>query len=407
MESKTWTGIIRVVLFLYIFSLYLFTFRVDYYIYSNIIGLVMVALIWIEIILQNKNLLISQYVIMSTAFIIVCLTTYFIAIDANLVLSKSITLIQLLILSFSLVNYLDDCKKINEIIRYFIFSGFCASVYILNISNFDVLSRMGGELGNQNEVGMIIGISSIFAFYLIVTEQKFIYIPIFLVMVGVIILTGSRKSILFLFLNIVMIIYLKNKDSYMNRTKAILMIILFLWIGYYIIFNNPIFYDILGERIENMFNFITGRGTDEGSMNARSYMIFQGIEYWKERPLFGFGINNYRELYVDSPGGRYTYAHNNFIEVLVGTGLIGLLVYYLGHLSVIWDMMKLRLFENEEMLKYTFIGIIIAYFFIGTSLVYYESKHFVIIMSVASAYISIKTKTNMEIGSLRKNKENL
>ncbi len=392
MKSKAWTRIIEPVLFLYIFSLYLFTYRTEYNVYSNMIGLFLIGLIWLDIFMGNKGIRFSQYTLMLIGFVVVCLFTYFIALDPALVLSKSITLIQLLLLSFSLINYLDEEQKIKRVILYFIFSGFYASVYILYISNFDVLSRMGGELGNQNEIGMIIAIASIFAFYLIMSEVKIIYVPIFLVMVGVIILTGSRKSILFLLLNIVMIIYLKNKDSFLKRIKAILMIVLLLWIGYYIIFNNPIFYDILGERIENMFDFFTGKGTKEGSITERTTMIAYGIEVWKNKPFLGYGIDNYRELFVDAPGGRYTYSHNNFIEILVGTGLVGMLIYYLGQGSVIWDMMKLKLTENKEILKYTFIGIIVAYFFIGTSLIYYDSKHFIILMSIASAYTCLNTE---------------
>jgi O-antigen ligase len=353
------------------------------------IGLLLMGLIWLDMILANKNFRISQYSLMLIAFVTVSLLTYFIALDAGLVFSKSITLIQLLVLSVSLNNYFDHIKKIEHVILYFIFSGFYASVYILLNSNFDTLSRMGGELGNQNEIGMIIAISSIFAFYLIVSELKVLYIPIILVMVGVIILTGSRKAILFLFLNMVMIIYLKNKDSFMKRIKAIFIIIMLLVAGYVIIFNNPIFYDILGDRIEAMFDFVTGKGTSEGSINERTTMIAYGIDFWKNRPLLGYGIDNYRELFAVAPSGRNTYSHNNFIEIMVGTGLIGLLIYYLGQGSVIWDMMVLKLRGNKEILKYTFIGIIVAYFFIGTSLVYYDSKHFIILMSIASAYTCI------------------
>lgn len=392
MKSKAWMRIIEPVLFLYIFSLYLFTYRAEYNVYSNMIGLFLMGLIWLDIAVSNKGIRFSQYALMLIAFVVVCLVTYFIALEPGLVLSKSITLIQLLLLAFSLMNYFDRDQKIKNAILYFIFSGFYASVYILYTSNFDVLSRMGGDLGNQNEIGMIIAISSIFAFYLIISEVKIIYIPIFLVMVGVIILTGSRKSILFLFLNIMLMIYMKNKDSFSSRLKAIFMIGLLLWSGYYVIFNTPVFYDILGERIENMFDFFTGKGTTEGSINERTTMMAYGLEAWRNKPILGYGIDNYRALFVGAPGGRYTYSHNNFIEVLVGTGLVGLLVYYLGQGSIIWDMMRLRLTKNKEILKYTFIGIIIAYFFIGTSLIYYDSKHFIILMSIASAYTCINTE---------------
>ena len=43
----------------------------------------------------------------------------------------------------------------------------------------------------------------------------------------------------------------------------------------------------------------------------------------------GYGIDNYRPYFSKMPIGWDIYSHNNFIELFVGTGILGVLIYYL------------------------------------------------------------------------------
>ena len=61
--------------------------------------------------------------------------------------------------------------------------------------------------------------------------------------------------------------------------------------------------------------------TNGSSTNARMFMIqYDGNCF--QRPAFGMALIIIYRLGVT---GRTTYAHNNYIEILVGLGIVGLL----------------------------------------------------------------------------------
>ncbi len=87
----------------------------------------------------------------------------------------------------SLVNYIDTFEKLRSFLLSFVYSGFITGVYILASSDFSQVTRYGSELGNVNSIGMIIGISSIFCFYFIIEEKKYLlYTPIMLINIFVV-----------------------------------------------------------------------------------------------------------------------------------------------------------------------------------------------------------------------------
>ena len=199
-----------------------------------------------------------------------------------------------------------------------------------------------------------------------------------------ILLTGSRKSLLFVFMNIVIILYLNNRRGLKNKFKFFVLAGIILIIILYSIFNIPIFYQIIGYRMHNFFNLIFGHGTDEGSINIRLYMIKFGFELFQRRPLIGYGIDNYRFYFSKMPIGWDTYSHNNFIELMVGTGILGVLIYYLTHFIVLKKLFKTTKYSKDKIICYTFIAIIISYIILSMTLVYYYGKHFSFLLAVAS-----------------------
>ena len=52
-------------------------------------------------------------------------------------------------------------------------------------------------------------------------------------------------------------------------------------------------------------------------------MMEFGWELFKERPVHGYGMNNFSQKYYLN-----TYSHNNYIELLVSCGIVGFALYY-------------------------------------------------------------------------------
>jgi O-antigen ligase len=82
---------------------------------------------------------------------------------------------------------------------------------------------------------------------------------------------------------------------------------------------------------ERQVSLVT-EGTQDKSISRRSYYIRVGLEAFGERPLMGWGPNAFQEIWVESRAARRFNmekrpAHNTYMEVAVGSGLVGLAVF--------------------------------------------------------------------------------
>lgn len=391
MVRLTLESLIDKVLFFYILSLYLFTFREGYNDISNIIAIVLVLIILIDLVMSKKKIYFNSFLLVYLLFIFFCIGSYIYAIDKVLVFNKVKTLISIYVVMVLLTNYIISYEKIDKILKYFIYSGVFASVYIIKNVDLSVISRYGDVLGNQNQMALIIGVSVMLCLYMVINKKKYGYIILMIIMVPTILLTGSRKGILFIGFNLIFLIYLDNRKKIKERLKSILLIIGLIGIIIYLVYNVPIFYEILGTRIDDLILSIGGQNVNDESIKMRSYMVTMGLNFFGEKPFWGYGIDNYRVL-LGSNIGEFTYAHNNYVELLVGIGIPGCMLYYLTHLILIKQMLiSIKICKNKT-IYYMFLGIIISLMFLSTGMVYYDDKQFSFMLALMSGLGSCETK---------------
>ena len=384
----TIANFINLFMFLYVLSIYILTYRVGLNTISNALALILIVLVWVNVVLSRKSIVFNKILLTFLIFILICLCSTFFAISQNATIEKSKTLFLIFLVMITLVNYTDSYEKLKKFITYFIYSGLLTSIYILLTSDFSEVTRFGGELGNVNSIGLNIGLSSIFCFYIIISEKKYWYSTFFIVMIPCILLTGSRKALIFVIFNMILILYLQNRRSLKKILKFSIITILVLTFFYYMIFNIPFFYEIIGDRMENLLAFATGKGSNEGSINIRYNMTIIGLELFKSRPFTGYGIDNYRYLYAG------TYSHNNFIELMVGTGIVGVIFYYLTQIILIKDLSRISRYISEyKIICYIFIAIAISYIILSPSIVYYYDKHINFVFAIGSSIVGFSKNT--------------
>ena len=81
------------------------------------------------------------------------------------------------------------------------------------------------------------------------------------------------------------------------------------------------------------------------STDVRAMMIKEGFEFFMEHPILGGGYN-YFYLRTSTP---YDYSHCNYTEMLCTFGLIGTLVYYSKHFSLLRCLFnQIRLRKGED-----------------------------------------------------------
>lgn len=393
MTIGNFNRMINSIFFIYVVSLYVFTYLPFYNLISNAIAIVLISLIWIKKTVFSKKIHYNTYFIIIFIFILFGLSTSFKSLDIEVATSKLITLTSLAILSFSLYNHFQETYSQNVVSLSFITSGLIAVLYIFMTSDFSDLGRFGNQLGNVNAIGLILTISAVFSFYSGLSSKNKVYLIFAIILSIFVLLTGSRKSLILLVFSIASLALLMSTNVKrffkFSSLSALIMIIIF-----YLINNNQFFYNIIGTRFEDLIDLLFNRSlVDDESIIVRQDMIVNGIQWFKQNPLIGFGLDNYRILY-GSLRGEYTYSHNNFVEILVSSGIIGFIIYHLSLLIVLYHGFKNRSSNNiiNPLLVLT-IGVIL----LSPSLVFYDSKVFSIIFSLLCI-----TKFNQKITESKK-----
>lgn len=161
-----------------------------------------------------------------------------------------------------------------------------------------------------------------------------------------VLLTGSRKGLIMVVLAIMVI----NMAGGGRRiVKTILISAAAAAMIYLVIMNVPVFYNIIGVRVENLLRFLNEGTTIEGSLRSRQALTQIGMQYIARKPWTGYGLDCFKM--ISGMGGRGKvgigqvgyYSHNNYIELLFGVGIIGMVLYYIPFLSVLrglWGRMK-------------------------------------------------------------------
>lgn len=191
---------------------------------------------------------------------------------------------------------------------------------------------LGTQLWNSNYLGCL----AAYAFLCILVIKKInsdtllsnkivtaVLVTIFWI---TIIWSGSRTALLVGVIGfcIFSVISAKNSEVTLRRILTIIAFVVFL---YFLIMKVPVLYDVIGNRMERLFDFVGQGVVEEKSIDWRNQMIAYGFTLFAENPIFGVGIDSFR-IYFYQKAAFMTYAHNNFIELLADGGIVGFILYY-------------------------------------------------------------------------------
>jgi O-antigen ligase len=79
------------------------------------------------------------------------------------------------------------------------------------------------------------------------------------------------------------------------------------------------------------------------SVGARAHMLLYGIELWREKPWFGWGIGSSRSLLARDEVMKpfdHPHFHNNYLELLLEQGMVGFVFYLLAFLYLMRGLFK-------------------------------------------------------------------
>lgn len=315
------------------------------------LGLSILIFVIDNLIHRGSKIRFGPFQIMFGLFILYCLTTSIWAIKPSNAISFSITLIYIYICLFLIEPHYARSTNITKFLSAIIWASVIVSVYtiifygldnlILSSKSYDI--RLENEFSNINTIGIFCALGVVLQFERWVYNKKFeASIPFVFISFFVAACTQSRKAILLIVLSFVIIVILKNHDKkkIANSATKIIASLLVLIIIIYIIFKLEIFSG-LNQRLEQLFSFVIGSGDIDSGTLKRKLMIDLGIKTWKKHPVLGIGLNNTRIIVMNAIG-MDAYLHNNYVELLCATGIIGFFLYYNMYIYLIRNLIRNR-----------------------------------------------------------------
>lgn len=245
------------------------------------------------------------------------------------------------------------------------------SILYVTVKELPAIMAGGSRIGDSasgNVNALAINLCSFFAvlsFEAIYLERKRLF-PLLVILSLFILLTGSKKGVVGIFIIIVILFAGKYR---LKVWKYILPIIILLLV-YELIMNNSYFYAIIGRRVDAFFSALETKQSNN-STGERLSMYQLGWNYFRSSPWLGNGYGYFAKYSLFS-----TYSHSNYIELLVSFGLLGFLLYYSQYIRIIIKVIKNI---KKNMITILCITIIALQLFFDTaSIGYYNDARFYI-----------------------------
>lgn len=266
--------------------------------------------------------------------------------------------ILLIVLDVMIVFGQMSSKEVNDV-----FTKACAiasvliAIYLISNEWGNILSgmiRIGDSAsGNVNTVGVSLGIFSLPIIYKVINERKIVYLCIYVLQVIFMLMTGSKKALIFIIIGIGILTIIKNKF----RIHRYILPILISGLIILVILKNEYFYNIIGFRVVDFLGtlgFNISNAHDSYSTELRMKMYKIGWELFKQKPFFGSGW-----FYFGVYSGLGTYTHNNFMEMLVTYGIMGFTMYYSMFLYVLNKLVRIVKYKKSLILYIVLICMMI------------------------------------------------
>ena len=277
----------------------------------------------------------------------------------------------ILLIQFSL-NY---DFSIDSILRGYLLATLINALYIALTVDITQLgeTQLGTQMlegWNGNGIGFMMSQGAFIAWYLFKrTDRRIAKVYYFLSVVALsfmTVYTGSRTAFIVLVAEFLLYFWLSHPTR-MIRNALISVVSIALIV--YLVMNVESFYNVLGSRFEGLFALFGGEGKVDSSADIRDVFIENGKRWFAEKPILGYGLNNYKVLNSGATG-RFTYAHNNFIELAVDLGVVGLIWYYSVYAYLIVKLLKN--FKNDLVNVFLLSALIVSVMSHYGTIAYYD-----------------------------------
>lgn len=378
-QQPSLTGLIKLILFLTMCVVFAF---------SNIRNLsiavqfIFVALMFFYAFLTRKKVLSIHFVWMAI-FITWSLFVTLFAYDSIISINEIINITLKLLFYTSLIIFIDDEHKFHFVLKSLAVAGLILCLRVISLTPIDALGveRIGRSMNlNPNAIGISLTFSCIASVYLGKKLNNKYYYLLIVPFVIIVLLTGSRKAIISIVGGVSLFVFLSLKKK--NKLPAFILILLSGWVLYEALMNIPVLYNAMGKRLLGASILFSSSIKMDASTLTRKSMIEEALLLFKERPIIGHGLESFRIV-----SSFCTYSHNNYMELLSATGIIGLIIYYSLPFGVLcYSIVKS---SNKYTITVVFITIILI---MDMALVSYNHLMVQTVLATSTAYFLLSKK---------------
>lgn len=199
-------------------------------------------------------------------------------------------------------------------------------------------------------------------------------------------MSGSRKSIiailplfLFWFYYVIRRLFSRHDSNFLR----LIFLSVFIVSGvalYEVVSQTPYI-----QRLLQLFDLFLAGEISTGSIDERFVMIDKAFKLWIESPIWGHGVDSFREL-----SGMGKYSHVNYLELLTNTGAVGFVLYY-QMLIIAFFSSVISLLRSQGTRFYYAVRVllILTLLSLDISIVTYHSP--IVMLAIAILYINRST----------------
>lgn len=237
-------------------------------------------------------------------------------------------------------------------------------------------ARAEGLTGNANSLAIQLS-GAAFLLLLVIPKARWGQLLALALIVVATLTSGSRK-LLFVWFSYGML--MARALGVQLRSRAVITaslmigLPLFIWgiANYAPVLLGPLEELTIVQRIEGT---LEGRETDK-----RGGLITDAIEKWWERPVAGYGIDQYRVV------SKYSaYSHNNYTELLASLGVIGLVLYYT--IIVVLTVRAVRSALRGSEAAWTILAMILVLLLMDVARVSYTARSTWLLIAMMTFYV--------------------
>ena len=347
-----------------------------YVLFVCLFGLIVFYLIREQGVIKFKLTSLHAYMLL---FISTCYLSTINAIEPSVALSRSFDIVKIFFMIIILYMCYQDKKSVDTLLKIGMWTGYIVCFYTVYFYGLDyfitVLSssaRIANDALNANTVGLLGANAIVMTLYYMLYDRPRWWNIIALPTLGILAATGSRKALVFVVVGTVLLFIFRSLRSanVVNSIAKIIGSLLALTIVGVAVLQLPMFSEVL-DRMSSMVDAFSGTGGDSSTI-IRLALVDIGWDLFYQSPITGVGVNNPSVYTFFLYGKENYYLHNNYIELLAGTGVIGLLAYYSMYIYIAYNLIRYRDFHSNEyvMVLILFLSQIVM----DMGMVSYESK---------------------------------